>query len=344
MGSRLAEHWTCIIYEGCPPRLPGKCELTRGWPVASDTPDQDSIQARPSIRYAREPLLVDQDQDAGHRDRGLPVIHARGDWYAGRVRTPKTGAGDWIRILGVPVWYRKLSHRSYLLILAALFALLWVALAIHPKYRNPWLMENVLVLGVVALLALLHRRLLLSRVSYSLIFLFMCLHQVGAHYTYSEVPYDSWFQDFTGRTLNSLLGWERNNFDRSVHFSYGLLLAYPIREMFLRVVNVRGFWGYFLPLDLTMSTSMLFELAEWGVAVVFGGDLGQAYLGTQGDAWDAHKDMALASLGAAIAMSVTAAINWRLQRDFASEWVESLRVKHKAPLGEDALVRMARKR
>ena len=78
--------------------------------------------------------------------------------------------------------------------------------------------------------------------------------------------------------------------------------------------------------------------------MVFGGDLGQAYLGTQGDEWDAHKDMALASVGAVIAMSITAAINWRLQRDFAQEWAESLRVKHKAPLGEDEGPRMARKR
>jgi len=237
----------------------------------------------------------------------------------------------------------KLSHRSYLVILAVLYALLWVALAIEPKHRNVWMLENVLAFGAVSLLALFHRRLLFSRVSYTLIFVFMCLHQVGAHYSYSEVPYDSWFQHLTGRTLNSLFGWERNNFDRVVHFSYGLTLAYPIREVFLRVVNVRGFWGYFLPLDLTMSTSMLFELAEWGTAEVFGGGLGQAYLGSQGDVWDAHKDMALASLGAVIAMSITATINWRLQRDFASEWVESLRVKHKAPLGEDELVRMARK-
>ena len=73
-----------------------------------------------------------------------------------------------------------------------------------------------------------------------------------------------------------------------------------------------------------------------------GMNLGQAYLGTQGDPWDAHKDMALASLGALIAMAITAAINWRLQRDFAREWVESLRVKHKAPLGENELARMAR--
>jgi len=236
-----------------------------------------------------------------------------------------------------------IPHRHYLLILVAIFSAWWIALAIHPWYRNPWLLENVLALAAIALLAGFHRKLLFSRVSYTLIFLFMCLHQIGAHYTYSETPYDVWCQHLTGRTFNSLVGWERNNFDRVVHFSYGLLLAYPIREIFLRVVNVRGFWGYFLPLDLTMSTSMLYELLEWATSLVFGGDLGHAYLGTQGDEWDAHKDMALASLGAVIAMSSTALINWRLQRDFAQEWAESLRVKHKAPQGEDELARMARK-
>ena len=134
----------------------------------------------------------------------------------------------------------------------------------------------------------------LSRVSYTCIFVFMMLHALGAHYTYAKVPYDEWFPVFEGG---------RNHFDRLVHFAYGLLLAYPIREMFLRIGNVRGFWGYFLPLDLTMSTSMLYELIEWAAAEVVGGDLGAAYLGTQGDVWDAHKDMALASLGALIAMT-----------------------------------------
>jgi putative membrane protein len=110
-----------------------------------------------------------------------------------------------------------------------------------------------------------------------------------------------------------------------------------VREVFLRVANVRGFWGYFLPLDLAMSTSMVFELLEWAAAEMFGGDLGQSYLGTQGDIWDAQKDMALASLGALIAMGVTAAINARLQRDFAREWAESWRVKNKKPLGENEI-------
>jgi putative membrane protein len=118
-----------------------------------------------------------------------------------------------------------------------------------------------------------------------------------------------------------------------------LLLAYPMREAFFRVADAHGFWSYFLPLDLTMSTSMLFELFEWWVAVIFGGDLGQAYLGTQGDIWDAHKDMLLASCGALISMLVTLMVNWKTQTDFAREWSQSLRVKRWRPLGEDELVR-----
>lgn len=234
----------------------------------------------------------------------------------------------------------RIAHRRYVLVLGVLFAILWVALAIKPWYRQDWALENALVALAVIAIGLTYKRLPLSRVSYTLIFLFLCLHEIGAHYTYAEVPYDEWFKAVSGVTLNSLLGWERNNFDRIVHFLYGLLIVYPVREVFLRVAAVRGFWGYFLPLDLTMSTSMMFELFEWLAAELFGGDLGVAYLGTQGDVWDAHKDMALASLGALIAMLVTFAVNRSLQRDFAQEWAQSLQVKEPRPLGEYELARM----
>jgi len=235
------------------------------------------------------------------------------------------------------------SHGRYVATLAVLFSCLWLVLAIAPVDRADWALENALVgLFAVALIAS-YPRLLLSRLSYTLIFLFLCLHEVGAHYTYAEVPYDRWFAALSGRTLNDVLGWERNHFDRLVHFLYGLLLAYPVREVFLRVANVRGFWGYLLPLDLTMSSSMMFELFEWAAAEAVGGDLGMAYLGTQGDIWDAHKDMALASLGALIAMTATAAINVWLQRDFAREWADSLHVKRGEPLGEYEIRRMLRR-
>jgi putative membrane protein len=236
------------------------------------------------------------------------------------------------------------ASRRYTLVLSAIFAVVWLALAIHPLDRGTWLLESALSVVAVAVLIALYRPLPFSRVSYTLIFLFLCIHTIGAHYTYSEVPYDAWFERLTGGTLNELVGWQRNNFDRVVHFAYGLLLAYPVREVFLRVADARGFWGYFLPLDLTMSSSMLYELIEWGAAEIFGGGVGQAYLGTQGDEWDAHADMALASVGALLAMSVTALINWRFQRDFSRELAESLRVKHAEPLGEEALARMTQGR
>jgi len=218
-----------------------------------------------------------------------------------------------------------MSRKAYLWMLGAVYLAWWVAMAISPLDRADWVVENVLVLFGAALLGFTYKSFPLSRISYTCIFVFMMLHALGAHYTYAKVPYQEWLPFLEGG---------RNHFDRLVHFSYGLLLAYPIREMFLRIGNVRGFWGYFLPLDLTMSTSMLYELIEWAAAVVLGGDLGAAYLGTQGDVWDAHKDMALASLGALIAMVVTALINRQMQRDFAREWAESIRVKRKKPLGE----------
>ncbi|HWL28829.1 MAG TPA: DUF2238 domain-containing protein [Burkholderiaceae bacterium] len=218
---------------------------------------------------------------------------------------------------------------SNLAVLAAALAYLalWLALAIHPHDRADWLLENMLVAALVAALWGIRRLFRFSNASLLLILLFLALHTVGSHYTYSEVPYDSWWRAWTGHTLNSLFGWERNNYDRLVHFSYGLLLAYPIREFFLRIVEVRGFWAYFLPLDVTLSTSALYELIEWGAAMVFGGNLGMQYLGTQGDIWDAQKDMALAALGALIAMLVTLALNAWQRRDFAQEWSAGMKAR-----------------
>ena len=234
----------------------------------------------------------------------------------------------------------SLSSVRYRLLLTVLYLALWIPLAIAPFDRADWLLENILVVVFAAFLIGSFKRLPLSGISYTLIFVFLCLHAVGAHYTYAEVPYDAWVRNLAGGSLNEMMGWERNHFDRLVHFSYGLLLAYPIREVFLRVVDARGFWGYFLPLDVTMSTSMIYELVKWAVAETVGGDLGMAYIGTQGDIWDAHKDMALASLGALIAMTVAMAVNMALQRDFAREFRDSLRVKHAEPLGEVRIDRL----
>ena len=235
------------------------------------------------------------------------------------------------------------GRRRYVTVLVALFVVEFVALAISPVDRATWLLENMLVVFLGGALLASYRYFRFSRVSYTLIFAFLAMHELGAHYTYSLVPYDAWSHRLLGFSIDQVFGFQRNQYDRVLHFSYGLLLAYPIREVFLRIAAVRGFWGYFLPLDLTMSTSMIYELIEWGAAVLFGGDLGQAYLGTQGDPWDSHKDMALASLGALCAMALTLIVNLALQRDFASDWAESFRVKHEEPLGEEAVARMIAK-
>ncbi len=236
------------------------------------------------------------------------------------------------------------SHRRYFLVLTAVYAVFWAALSIDPHDRSDWALENVMVVVAAVLLFFSYKRVLLSRISYTLIFIFLGLHTIGAHWTYSLVPYDETFRATTGYSFDELMGWQRNHYDRIVHLAYGLLLAYPIRELFLRVAEVKGFWGYFLPVVLTMAASMFYELVEWGAAEVFGGELGMAFVGAQGDVWDAQKDMSLATLGALIAMGVTALININLDKDFAREWSESLRVKQDTPLGEDEIARLLRER
>jgi putative membrane protein len=207
----------------------------------------------------------------------------------------------------------------------------------HPKHFTNWIVENTLLVLFVAFLFLTRRRFPLSKLSYTLIVVFLSLHTIGAHYSYSEVPYNDWFRAIFGRPLHE----GRNMFDRLVHFCFGLLLAYPIREMFLRIARVRGFWGYYLPLDVTMSFSMLYELIEWAYASIAGGAAGAAFLGTQGDEWDAQKDMAIASLGALISMSTVAFINWKFDQNFGAEFRDSLAIPDgDQPLGEHRLAEL----
>ena len=212
--------------------------------------------------------------------------------------------------------------------------------AIRPNNWQDFILEHVLTVALLGFLCLTFRAFRLTNLSYLLVFTFMCLHVVGAHYTYALVPYDDWLTTAARRLgvsefrLGTALGWERNHFDRLVHFAFGLLNAYPVREIFVRVVRARGFWSYYLPLDVVISFSAGYELLEWGVAVVFGGETAQAYLGTQGDVWDAHKDMLLATLGGLIAMLLTAGVHWRCRHDFASELADSLRPVDPLPTSE----------
>lgn len=185
--------------------------------------------------------------------------------------------------------------------LLCVYAAAWLGLGVAPSYRQDWLLENLLVFIAVPLLAWSYRRLRLSNLAYTLLFVFFVLHATGAHYTYSEVPYDRWAEALTGHSLNEAFGLQRNHYDRLVHFAYGLLVTPAAIEVLDAYAPQRGLWRWLVPFSFMLSHSVAYELIEWAAAEVFGGELGQAYLGTQGDAWDAQKDMLLAVLGAAIA-------------------------------------------
>lgn len=218
-------------------------------------------------------------------------------------------------------------------VLLGVFAFNWAVLAWNVRFYEDWKLENWLTVPFVVLLYATHRWFRLSDVSYGLLFVYMMLHIVGSHYTYAEVPYGFWLQQ--------LFDQSRNHYDRIVHFSFGFLLAYPIRELVVRISNARGVWGLWFPIEFVLAFSCVYELLEWGIAVVFGGDLGIAYLGSQGDVWDAQKDMALAGLGAVITMTVVLGVRLAFDRvRFGAELLDSLRVKRREALGEQALERL----
>ena len=166
-----------------------------------------------------------------------------------------------------------------------------------PLYPRDWFLENLLVFTWCGILVFTYRRFQFSNLSYGLFVIFISLHLVGAHYTYSETPFGFWIQDW--------FGFEPNHYDRIVHFCFGLLLAYPMREILLRNSGLNAGWSYFIVVNCILAFSAVYEVIEAVTAVIVSPELGAAYLGTQGDEWDAQKDAGLAFAGSVIAMLVT---------------------------------------
>src|SRR4051812_8680869 len=140
----------------------------------------------------------------------------------------------------VPRWFASPRYPLYLLVAFFVWFALWAYKPPHPK---DFVLEHALTAAFIALLVWNHRHFRLSNLSYTCIFVFMCLHVVGGHYTYAEVPYEQWLTSL-GNVLHvtlsprELFGFERNQYDRLVHFSFGFLMAYPVREIFVRVARV----------------------------------------------------------------------------------------------------------
>ncbi len=216
------------------------------------------------------------------------------------------------------------------------FVAVWIWAAINPIYPHDWLLENYLVFIFVPVILVSAWYFRLSNISYTLLTLFMCLHVIGSHYTYVEVPF--------GYVLQDWFNADRNMYDRIVHFSFGFLLAYPVREVFMRLSRTRGFWGFWFPIELTFAFSAVYEVIEWLTALSVDPSAGLAFLGSQGDIWDAQKDMLLAGIGSVIAMIVTAVIRVRYDSNFWKDFKESLRIsKNDAVLGEEAIERLKKK-
>jgi putative membrane protein len=186
----------------------------------------------------------------------------------------------------------KKSDSYFLPIAVACYVGFWIILAIHPLDRSDWLLENLLIFISVAVLALTYRRFQFSNTSYALILIFLTFHTIGAHYTYAKVPIGFWAKDW--------LHLSRNHYDRVIHFSFGFLLLYPMRELLIRSAHANAAWATWLALAALCAFSSFFEILEGVIAQFVRPDLGAAYLGTQGDIWDAQKDMGAAFVGALI--------------------------------------------
>lgn len=188
----------------------------------------------------------------------------------------------------------------WLLIFIAAFVFVWANSFIGTTDMANWLLENALSFVFVIFLIVTYKKHQFSDLSYLLICIYLCLHVYGSKHTYAENPLGYWLQDF--------FHWSRNHYDRIVHFSFGFLLAYPMREMFLKWLRYPRWVAWLLPIEITLSISAFYELIEWAVADLFFKAQGAAYLGTQGDVWDAQKDIFLAFCGAIIATTIVSSV------------------------------------
>ncbi|MDM1344053.1 DUF2238 domain-containing protein [Acinetobacter pseudolwoffii] len=198
---------------------------------------------------------------------------------------------------------QRLSAKHYaslgILILAILLA------SIHPLELEAYLLHQAGTVFMIIMLLLCLYKIGLNFLSFNLYILFLIVHVIAAHYLYSYVPYNQWIEQIIGFNLNEAMHWSRNMFDRFVHLAYGLLL-YPI---FYRLFQVwlpqqKPVVIFLLVIQFVVASSMLYEWLEWLIAIGLSPEEAENYNGQQGDSWDAHKDILLATLGAIFTGSI----------------------------------------
>ena len=193
-------------------------------------------------------------------------------------------------------------QRILFILFLAVFAGSWV----RPPYLQFLLMQHVPTFLAACLLVYLSNRFEISRLSFASIVLFLCLHTLGARYLYSYTPYNEWSKWLLGIDINETFGFERNHYDRVVHFSFGLLMAVPIQEFERRYLKLSLAVSSVLAIECILATSAGYELLEWAIAIIFTPEWADNFLGQQGDNFDAQKDTALATGGAVISICVMA--------------------------------------
>lgn len=204
---------------------------------------------------------------------------------------------------------KKIFENRWLQVFLLIFFSIWISTLIGTSDMSNWILENTLTFLFLGFLIITYRYYQFSDLSYLLICIYLCLHVYGSKYTYAENPFGYWLQN----TFHT----SRNPYDRLVHFSFGFLLAYPMREVFLNWLRFPTWVSWALPIEITLSVSGLYELIEWAVADVFFPAQGVAYLGSQGDIWDAQKDMFLATIGAILATTIVSIIKRSLNLNYA---------------------------
>lgn len=197
---------------------------------------------------------------------------------------------------------QSLSSFSPMIVASSITVIAVMLLAsINPLEWSSYLLHQAGTLLFLGMMLAAYRYWHISERAFALAMVFLLVHILGARYLYSYVPYDDWLERMMGLRLADIFGWQRNMYDRLVHFSYGLLLFASMLEGLRHTLKLTSLKQLIvLTLMLNMASSALYELFEWGIAVTLSSEDAEAYNGQQGDIWDAHKDMALALLGGMI--------------------------------------------